>query len=78
MGSPDYRVDHLGAQFFGCGTNDLISTSFGINRDDARRFLAGDLDAGVFVVDPLTSLDVEGVGGLIQIAAPCKWAAHRT
>ncbi len=57
------------AEFFSFGTNDLTQTTFGISRDDAGRFLAGYLDAGVFAVDPFVSLDAEGVGELIQIAA---------
>ena len=40
--------------------------------------LPGIWDAGVFVVDPFTSFDVEGVGGLIRIAASCRRTAHRT
>ena len=57
------------AEFFSFGTNDLTQTTFGISRDDAGRFLARYLDAGVFAVDPFVSLDAEGVGELIQIAA---------
>ena len=57
------------AEFFSFGTNDLTQTTFGISRDDAGRFLARYLDAGVFTVDPFVSLDAEGVGELIQIAA---------
>ena len=57
------------AEFFSFGTNDLTQTTFGISRDDAGRFLARYLEAGVFAVDPFVSLDAEGVGELIQIAA---------
>ena len=57
------------AEFFSFGTNDLTQTTFGISRDDAGRFLTRYLDVGVFAVDPFVSLDAEGVGELIQIAA---------
>ena len=56
------------AEFFSFGTNDLTQTTFGISRDDAGRFLAKYLEAGVFTVDPFVSIDAEGVGELIQIA----------
>ena len=57
------------ADFFSFGTNDLTQTAFGISRDDAGRFLARYLEAGVFTVDPFVSIDAEGVGELIQMAA---------
>ena len=57
------------AEFFSFGTNDLTQTTFGISRDDAGRFLAGYLEAGIFAVDPFVSLDAEGVGELIRTAA---------
>ncbi|MCY4003477.1 MAG: hypothetical protein OXF33_07225 [Rhodospirillales bacterium] len=56
--------------------NDLAWTTFGFSRDDARRSLAGHLEAGVFAVDPFGSLDVAGGGGLIQFAATRRGAAR--
>ena len=64
------------ADFFSFGTNDLTQTTFGISRDDAARFLAGYLEAGVFTVDPFVSIDPEGVGELIQIATERGRAAR--
>jgi len=64
------------ADFFSFGTNDLTQTTFGISRDDAARFLAVYLEAGVFAVDPFVSIDPEGVGELIQIAAERGRAAR--
>ena len=64
------------ADFFSFGTNDLTQTTFGISRDDAARFLAGYLEAGVFAVDPFVSIDPEGVGELIQIATERGRAAR--
>jgi pyruvate,orthophosphate dikinase len=57
------------AQFFSFGTNDLTQTTLGVSRDDAGRFLTSYVDKGIFARDPFVSLDVEGVGELIQIAA---------
>ena len=57
------------AEFFSFGTNDLTQTTIGISRDDAGRFLTQYVDKGIFLTDPFVSLDVEGVGQLIEIAA---------
>ncbi len=56
-------------EFFSFGTNDLTQTTIGISRDDAGRFLTQYVDKGIFARDPFVSLDVEGVGQLIEIAA---------
>jgi len=56
-------------EFFSFGTNDLTQTTIGISRDDAGRFLTQYVDKGIFARDPFVSLDVEGVGELIEIAA---------
>jgi pyruvate,orthophosphate dikinase len=55
-------------EFFSFGTNDLTQTTIGISRDDAGRFLTQYVDKGIFARDPFVSIDVEGVGELIQIA----------
>jgi pyruvate,orthophosphate dikinase len=57
------------AEFFSFGTNDLTQTTFGISRDDSARFLGEYTARGVFSVDPFISLDIEGVGELVRIAA---------
>ncbi|WP_066825498.1 pyruvate, phosphate dikinase [Sphingomonas mali] len=56
-------------QFFSFGTNDLTQTALGVSRDDAARFLGIYVDKGIYPKDPFVSLDVEGVGELIRIAA---------
>jgi pyruvate,orthophosphate dikinase len=56
-------------EFFSFGTNDLTQTTIGISRDDAGRFLTQYVDKGIFARDPFVSLDVEGVGQLISLAA---------
>ena len=59
-----------GAEFFSFGTNDLTQTAWGFSRDDVEAsFFASYLDKGVFMVSPFESLDVDGVGRLIEIAA---------
>jgi pyruvate,orthophosphate dikinase len=57
------------ADFFSFGTNDLTQTTLGISRDDAARFLGDYVEAGIYHRDPFVSLDTEGVGELVQIAA---------
>jgi pyruvate,orthophosphate dikinase len=57
------------AEFFSFGTNDLTQTTFGISRDDAGKFLGAYIDKGVFEKDPFVTLDQEGVGDLIRLAA---------
>ncbi|MBW3558644.1 MAG: pyruvate, phosphate dikinase [Proteobacteria bacterium] len=65
------RADELAqsAEFFSFGTNDLTQTTFGISRDDSGAFLPYYLEKGIFERDPFVSLDQEGVGDLIHIAA---------
>ena len=55
-------------EFFSFGTNDLTQTTLGVSRDDAGRFLTQYVDKGIFARDPFVSLDIEGVGQLIEIA----------
>ena len=57
------------ASFFSFGTNDLTQTAFGISRDDAASFVGDYERAGILARDPFASLDREGVGELVQIAA---------
>jgi pyruvate,orthophosphate dikinase len=64
------------AEFFSFGTNDLTQTTFGISRDDAARFLTAYMERGVFEKDPFVSLDRDGVGELISIAAERGRAAR--
>jgi len=57
------------AEFFSFGTNDLTQTTFGISRDDAARFINTYQRKGIIERDPFVSLDFDGVGELIRIAA---------
>jgi pyruvate,orthophosphate dikinase len=57
------------ADFFSFGTNDLTQTVFGLSRDDAGKFLPKYVELGIVPKDPFVSLDVEGVGAMVRIAA---------
>ncbi|MBN9074178.1 MAG: pyruvate, phosphate dikinase [Rhizobiales bacterium] len=57
------------AEFFSFGTNDLTQTTFGISRDDAAAFLEVYRQKKLIEQDPFVSLDVEGVGELVRMAA---------
>ncbi|CDX55433.1 Pyruvate, phosphate dikinase [Mesorhizobium plurifarium] len=57
------------AEFFSFGTNDLTQTTFGISRDDAASFLETYRQKGIIEQDPFVSLDVDGVGELVRMAA---------
>lgn len=57
------------AAFFSLGTNDLTQTTFGLSRDDAPAFLSAYQKKGIMERDPFMSLDFEGVGELMKLAA---------
>ncbi len=57
------------ADFFSFGTNDLTQMGYGLSRDDSGRFLPVYVERGVLDDDPFATLDTEGVGRLMEIAA---------
>ena len=57
------------AEFFSFGTNDLTQTALGISRDDAGRFLKTYEEKGIYEKDPFVTIDRDGVGELVRIAA---------
>jgi pyruvate,orthophosphate dikinase len=57
------------ADFFSFGTNDLTQTTFGLSRDDAGKFLPLYIEKGIYPKDPFVSIDPDGVGALVRIAA---------
>ncbi|WP_026876682.1 pyruvate, phosphate dikinase [Jiangella gansuensis] len=64
------------AEFFSFGTNDLTQTTWGFSRDDVEAtFFPAYLERGVFGVSPFESIDAEGVGRLVSIAA---WEGKET
>jgi pyruvate,orthophosphate dikinase len=64
-----FRIAEV-AEFFSFGTNDLTQMTWGFSRDDVEAaFFAAYLDKGVFTVSPFESLDADGVGRLVRMAA---------
>jgi pyruvate,orthophosphate dikinase len=64
----DQIAEH--ADFFSFGTNDLTQTGIGISRDDAEgSFLAAYVDSDIVPANPFASIDVDGVGRLVQLGA---------
>ena len=63
------RSGRASAEFFSFGTNDLTQTTFGISRDDAASFLGAYLSANILPGDPFVSIDQDGVGALVEMAA---------
>ena len=57
------------AEFFSFGTNDLTQTTLGLSRDDAAAFLGAYTSKGLLANDPFVTLDQEGVGELVKMAA---------
>ncbi|HCB51320.1 TPA: pyruvate, phosphate dikinase, partial [Patescibacteria group bacterium] len=57
------------AQFFSFGTNDLTQMTLGFSRDDAGKFIKEYENQNIFDKDPFQTLDQEGVGQLVKLAA---------
>ena len=57
------------AEFFSFGTNDLTQMTFGFSRDDASKYLNDYYQKGILDQDPFASIDQNGVGKLIDMAA---------
>jgi pyruvate,orthophosphate dikinase len=64
------------AEFFSFGTNDLTQTTLGVSRDDAASFLGVYTGRGILPADPFVTIDQEGVGELVRIAAERGRAAR--
>ena len=64
------------AEFFSFGTNDMTQTTWGFSRDDVEAaFFPQYIEAGIFDVSPFETLDVEGVGRIVSVAA---WEGKET
>jgi pyruvate, orthophosphate dikinase len=64
------------ADFFSFGTNDLTQTAWGFSRDDVEAaFFSQYIEEGIFAVSPFESLDQDGVGRLVSVAA---WEGKET
>jgi pyruvate, orthophosphate dikinase len=58
------------AEFFSFGTNDLTQMGWGFSRDDVEgAFFSRYIDLGIFGVSPFETIDRDGVGRLVAIAA---------
>jgi len=55
------------AEFFSFGTNDLTQTTLGISRDDSGGFIPFYLDNKIIESEPFQSIDIDGVGKLMEI-----------
>jgi pyruvate, orthophosphate dikinase len=56
------------ADFFSFGTNDLTQTTFGFSRDDIEaKFLPRYLERKILKENPFETIDVEGVGKLVEM-----------
>ena len=54
------------AEFFSFGTNDLTQMTFGFSRDDVGTFMGDYLGAKILDADPFQTIDVKGVGKLVE------------
>ena len=56
------------AEFFSFGTNDLTQTALGMSRDDSGSFLPQYAELEIVRKNPFATIDVSGVGQLVDIA----------
>jgi pyruvate,orthophosphate dikinase len=56
------------AEFFSFGTNDLTQMTLGLSRDDSAKFMEQYMQRGIFAADPFSTLDLDGVGALMELA----------
>jgi len=57
------------AEYFSFGTNDLTQMGFGFSRDDSGSFLPEYVSRKILEDDPFQSLDLEGIGAMVKLAA---------
>jgi len=55
------------AEFFSFGTNDLTQMTYGFSRDDSGKFLPAYIEQGILAKDPFATLDLGGVGQLVEM-----------
>ena len=56
------------AEFFSFGTNDLTQTALGMSRDDSGTFLPQYAELEIIKKNPFATIDVAGVGQLVDVA----------
>ncbi len=64
------------ADFFSFGTNDLTQTAFGFSRDDIGKFVGMYEERKLVPANPFVTVDIPGVGRLMQIACEEGKAAN--
>jgi len=64
--------------FLSFGTNDLTQMAYGLSRDDSGRFMRDYVNQQVFAEDPFQTLDIDGVGELLLLAAKRGRAANQS
>ena len=56
-------------EFFSFGTNDLTQATFSFSRDDVEnKFMPQYLELGILKANPFQTLDIDGVGKLVELA----------
>lgn len=63
--------------FFSFGTNDLTQLCYGFSRDDASKFLKDYYEKNIFLKDPFTTIDQDGVGRLVEVATTLGKSANK-
>jgi pyruvate,orthophosphate dikinase len=63
----EFAEGELGADFFSFGTNDLHQMTLGFSRDDVGKFLPFYMENKVVDSDPFETIDVGGVGKLMEM-----------
>jgi pyruvate,orthophosphate dikinase len=74
------RADEIAevADFFSFGTNDLTQMTFGFSRDDVEaRLMPAYLARGLLRRNPFETIDVGGVGALVEMAVERGRGANR-
>ena len=64
------EIAHEVREFFSFGTNDLTQTTLGVSAEMMRAGFLAQLcrSSGIFPRDPFVSLDIDGVGQLVELA----------